>query len=973
MSATILLVEDNPITSKLVRYTLEAEHYTVHVASDGAGGLDVVRTQRPALILLDLLLPDIDGFELFRKLRALPNGTDVPILAFSGMLSAQDEARLSEVGFDDLVSKPVEPSRLLQIVKGHLPSAEPAPVRAAPTPAGTKTLVLADDDAVQRKLVALRLQRAGFNVTAAADGQEALDRARAVKPYAIVSDVLMPRLDGFGLCMAVRNDPALAHTPVLLISNSYLDAEDRTLARRAGADELVLRTPDLSDVIAMLHGDLLSKRANNAGPVSLDPKLEHEHLCRTLNQLERQVALHAGLTQRCSLLSAELSVLSGISEAVATEHDIEGALHQILATCFDAGGITAGALYLAGPEGLRAIPFGTTERCSSAEVASFFGHGDLLDGAIATQTLACVPSKAFAEERYRALLERMGARSLMIAPLGHKGQALGALVTMSASLDSLPLDRTAFAQAVAGQISLAVALARSFQAKDASERSARANATVLRSILDSMAEGVLVSDEHGAVTHSNHAAAVILRAPPDALHAAMRDRPELPLMRALQGESVDGVETCLHDGVSADGTWLSLSARPLVDDCNNVHGAVTVFRDVTAEKAANARMLVSERMASLGTLAAGVGHEINNPLMAVLGNLDMAIDDLRKLRREMGDRGDLREIAEELRDAREATERVRNIVRDLKVFSRSDGETRGAVQIVDALESSIRMVSNAIRYRARLVRDFKPVPAVFANESRLGQVFMNLIMNAAQAIPEGSAAQNEIRVATSVASDGRVRIEISDSGSGMSSDVVAKIFTPFFTTKPIGVGTGLGLAICHQLVTAAGGEIAVDTKLGVGSTFAVLLPAMVGEAPIDKRVAVDDAAPGRRGRILVVDDEVIVTNTIQRALGREHDVTGLLDPLEAARQIGSGRAFDVILCDLMMPKVTGVDLYEMLVKIAPDQATRMIFITGGVFTDRGRAFLDTTKNAYLEKPVDIDALRALVAARIRMADECERA
>src|SRR5262249_46826119 len=191
------------------------------------------------------------------------------------------EARLSKVGFDDVVTKPIEPARLLQIVRAYLPPAD-APARAAPAAGGTRTLVLADDDAVQRKLAALRLQRAGFQVTTAADGQEAFDRARSVRPYAIVSDVLMPRLDGFGLCIAVRNDPVLAQTPVVLISNSYLDAEDRTLARRSGADELLVRTPELDDVIAVLHGDLASKRTANAAPPRLDPKLEHDRLRRAL-------------------------------------------------------------------------------------------------------------------------------------------------------------------------------------------------------------------------------------------------------------------------------------------------------------------------------------------------------------------------------------------------------------------------------------------------------------------------------------------------------------------------------------------------------------------------------------------------------------------------------------------------------------------------------------------------------------------
>ncbi len=970
MTPTILLVEDNPITTKLVRFTLESERFVVVDAGDGATAIRCFREQPPSLVLLDLLLPDFDGFELLKLLRELPGAADVPFLAFSGMLSKYDEQRLSEVGFDDVVTKPIEPSRLVQIVKGHLPWSEPMPVVV--TTSATKLLLLADDDAVQRKIVALRLQRAGFQVATASDGQDALEKARALKPHAIVSDVLMPRLDGFGLCMAIRNDPGLAHTPIVLISNSYLDAEDKTLARRAGADEMLVRTPELRDVIAILSADLTTaaRTLRTPVPVSIDPELERERIRRMMNQLERQASLHAGLNQRCSLLSAELSVLSGISEAVATEDDLEGALHQILAACFDAGGISLGTLYLTSPDGLRGVRFGVMESWSGSDIETFFGHLEMLEAAISSQRLTCVPSEAFPEDRYATLLERTGSRSVVIAPLGHKGQALGALVTMARSLDDQTSDRVAFSQAVAGQISLALALARSFQAKHESERTARANATVLQSILDSMAEGVIVSDEAGTVTHWNHAANSILRLPADVIPTSVVERPDFPIARALRGEAVDRVELRLHDKATNEDSWLSVSARPLGDDPRVVHGGLAVFRDVTIERAASARMLVNERMASLGTLAAGVGHEINNPLMAVLGNLEMAINDIKRARREVGDLEVLNELAEELQDAREAADRVRSIVRDLKLFSRTDEETSGAVDVERVMESSLRMVWNEIRHRAMLVRDFKPVPQVFASESRLGQVLLNLIVNAAQSIPEGRANQNEIRVGTSVMADGRVRIEVSDTGSGMSPEVAAQIFNPFFTTKPIGVGTGLGLSICHQLVSALGGEIMLDTQPGVGTTFAVLLHPM--EAPQPQATGGPIVAPARRrGQVLIIDDDALVASTVRRALGRDHDVIGLNDPVEAARRIVNGGAFDVIFCDLMMPNVTGMDLYEQIARLAPGQAARMIFMTGGAFTTQAQDFLDTTQNAFIEKPISLEKLRDLVTARIRANDEAD--
>jgi CheY-like chemotaxis protein len=350
--------------------------------------------------------------------------------------------------------------------------------------------------------------------------------------------------------------------------------------------------------------------------------------------------------------------------------------------------------------------------------------------------------------------------------------------------------------------------------------------------------------------------------------------------------------------------------------------------------------------------------------MAVLGNLDMAMADLHRLR----DRPELADVIEGLRDAREAGERVRNIVRDLKIFSRTDEETRSNVEPQRVIESSLRMVWNEIRHRAKLVRKLEPVPEVYANESRLGQVVLNLIVNAAQAIPEGRTDSNEICVATSRAKDGRVRISVSDTGCGMSQETAEKIFTPFFTTKPIGIGTGLGLSICHQIVTALGGQIEVETELGRGTTFHVLLPALATTAEELVSTAGRILGSKRRGRILVIDDEAVITTTVRRCLRADHDVSSTQDPAIALEMFRRDEEFDVIFCDLMMPNITGMDLYDEIVQIAPDQASRIIFITGGAFTPAARAFLDRTKNSVIEKPIEVEQLRTVVNERIRALD-----
>ena len=382
------------------------------------------------------------------------------------------------------------------------------------------------------------------------------------------------------------------------------------------------------------------------------------------------------------------------------------------------------------------------------------------------------------------------------------------------------------------------------------------------------------------------------------------------------------------------------------------------------------RLAQTDRLTSLGTLAAGVAHEINNPLAYVLLNLSYISDELPKLLQSPSPSENASsEVRVALEHARNGAERIRDIVRSLKTFSRPEDESLVALDVAQVLDATLAMVANEVRHRAHLVKKYSQTPQVIANEARLGQVFLNLLLNAVQALPEERYEANRIEVTLRAPTLGRVVVEIRDNGIGIAPQVRGRIFEPFFTTKPVGIGTGLGLAICHGIVTSLGGAMSVESEVGSGSLFRVELPS-VEHSPATTTTARKGSAPSspavsaERGRLLVVDDEPIVCFSLQRLLSNEGEVIAVTSAREALARIESGERFDVIFCDLMMPQMDGPAMYDELLKIAPSQAERMVFITGGAFTKRARDFIERVPNAHLGKPFDVDALVRLVRSRM---------
>ncbi len=252
---------------------------------------------------------------------------------------------------------------------------------------------------------------------------------------------------------------------------------------------------------------------------------------------------------------------------------------------------------------------------------------------------------------------------------------------------------------------------------------------------------------------------------------------------------------------------------------------------------------------------------------------------------------------------------------------------------------------------------------MLGNENRLGQVFLNLLTNAAQAIPAGHADRNTIRVEVRRGDAGEVIAEVSDTGGGIAHEVRPRLFEPFFTTKPVGEGTGLGLFVCHGIVAGMGGRIEVESEPAKGSTFRVVLPPAAPGAATRPAPATAPV-PARRARVLVVDDDARVASALKRVLQRDHDVEISTEPRAALERVRGGETWDVVFCDLMMPEMSGMEWYDGVRRAAPPLAGRIVFVTGGAFTDAAREFLERVPNARVEKPFTPDELRALVADRL---------
>ena len=434
--------------------------------------------------------------------------------------------------------------------------------------------------------------------------------------------------------------------------------------------------------------------------------------------------------------------------------------------------------------------------------------------------------------------------------------------------------------------------------------------------------------------------------------------------RALAGETVSY-------SVAVRDLMLDVWIGPVRNAAGELAGAIGICTDVTEGRRLQARIVQADRMHAMGTVAASIAHEINNPLTYVLAGLEQATRELESLstdfealRRSGYDAvattalRALDRLKEHLDPVAEGTRRIRDVARDLKAFTRPDDERLTQIDVAGVVRSALGLWRKEIEARARLVEEIGASPPVRANEARLVQVLTNLLINAWQALPAPDPTRHVIGV-RSGSLDGDAVIEIWDSGPGVLPEVREKIFEPFVTTKDIGMGTGLGLFVCRNIINALQGRITVHDAPGGGALFQIILPAAA------ERTFASPAAPtvqpamerkNHRPRILIIDDDALVADALARQLaGDFFEVRTVLDARQGLEIVLADDGLDLVYCDVMMKDFTGIDLHQALRQRAPQRLSKVVFMTGGAFTGHAQAFIDQQRDAHVQKPFDVVA------------------
>jgi len=737
------------------------------------------------------------------------------------------------------------------------------------------TILLVDDNELQRKMIRVHLEHAGYQVICAATGRQALELARQAPPDLVVSDVVMDDLDGFGLCRRMREHPALDHIPILLLSSHYRQDSDRQLARSIGASELMERTPDLARELAWIR-DTLAHPEHPRPPVRRTHEIYEEQLDASSKLATKLLARHRDSEHRMQML------LDNANDTI-TVWDLDGVILEANRRCQDVLGVPACDLI-----GRSVIDLTDDPAKARAELALVLAEG--------SHTWTC--------RRHHAVT----GRSVVIEIAARVGELDGRPVIFAIGRDVT--DRVAASERVAALESM------------------------YRSLVERMPDTVsrMTANEELVFLSPNFQG--LTGIPVEEIKASRdewrrRIHPE-DLARVLAA-----FRSCLVESLPQEleyrfqhrnGQWLWFRSRITPRDEHGERLVDALTSDITARKKLEQGLVVSQKMEAIAVLTGGIAHDFNNVLSVILANSDLLIEQLET--------GDPRR--EDVEGIRSAAQRAATLTRQLLAFSRRQVLEMRPLDVDGLVAGLGKMLARMIGEHIKLtVRRGGQLGAVQADVGQLEQVVMNLVVNARDAMPRGgeltiSTANVEVSAVAPLADvpPGRyVVLEVADTGCGMSPETQAHLFEPFFTTKEPGRGTGLGLSTVYGIVRQCGGHVVFDSELGKGTVFRVFLPRT--DAAIDAAPPVTATDVGGSERVLLVEDDVRVRSSVERLLtARGYRVRVASTPAEAIA-IAGAEPVELVLSDVVMPGMSGPEVAARVRELIP--SVRVLLMSG--YTD----------------------------------------
>lgn len=833
------------------------------------------------------------------------------------------------------------------------------------------TILVVDDRPVNRELLKTLLEYHGHRVVEASDGAEALDLIKRERPNLVISDILMPTMDGYQLVREMRSDAASANIPVIFNTAHYLDREAKALADACGVSRIIFK-PGEPELILSTVDDVLGHVPPSTPPV-VEGQFDREHVRVLTDKLSSR-------TEDLRRLSQRMSALIELGHQMAAERD---PLYLLESFCHAARKIV-GAKYAAiavldedNETLLHFLISGMTAEAADAIGSPPVGRGLLgfllrAGGVVRTQAINTHPRSSGFPPNHPPMTSFLGAA------ISSSSGKYGALyLTDKIGCEEFSSDDEKLIAMLAAQVGIAHENAKRFE--ELQRRATELEGTVklrlqaedalretnqkLQSLVQTSPLAIIALDLEGTVRSWNAAAERIFGW--TEAEVIGRRNPVIPddkwhefqdYLRLIRSGAVFSDAESIRVRKDGSSINVSVSSAPLIDGKGNIHGVVGVIADITERKHLEEQFLQAQKMEAIGRLAGGIAHDFNNLLTAIIGYSQIS---LARLHSQDPMRKDIEEVET-------AGQRAAALTGQLLAFSRKQVVQPQVLALNTLVTDLTKMLQRLIGEDVELETHLDPEAwQIKADRGQIEQIIMNLAVNSRDAMPEGgkltietsNVQLDEDYAGTHIdASVGpHVMLAISDTGSGMDKQTESRIFEPFFTTKEQGRGTGLGLSTVYGIVKQSGGSIGVYSEVGRGTTFKVYLPRV--EESVDTKAGKlqDDCARGTETVLLVEDSDTV--RKLARKLLEEDGYTVLEassgdDGWQISEQHNG--PIDLLLTDVVMPGTSGREIAQRLAARRPRM--RVLYMSG--YTDDAivrHRVLDATA-PFIQKPFTRDAL-----------------